>query len=231
MKLTIDQIACALDLPRRKIERWIRQGRIPLNRRGDACIFNRQALERWAEAHHLRFDLEGETPERCTRPPSESLVSALAQGGIHYAIEGQGVADIINAVVERLTMIAPDIKSELAAKLIERENLTSTGLGNGIAVPHPREPESLAIASASISACYLKTPVDFNALDGKPVSLLFVLLSPSVRIHLQLLSRLSYCLRDKAFVGFLHQCPDPERLHAEFAALEARWERTASPGV
>lgn len=143
---------------------------------------------------------------------------------------GHTVSEIIQSAVDRLTLIAPDLKPKLVDKLIERENLTSTGLGNGIAVPHPREPESLSIASASISACYLADPVDFNALDGQPVRLLFLLLSPSVRTHLQLLSRLSYCLRDKAFIAFLHSCPETDKLREQFAAMEAQWERTAGPG-
>jgi PTS system nitrogen regulatory IIA component len=226
MKMTIDQIACALALPQRKIERWIRQGRIPLNRRGDTCIFDRIALERWAEEHHLRFSTETSPSGNGKRAPAENLRSALDRGGIHYAIEGHAVDEIIGNAVECLTVVAPEIKSNLVAKLLERENLTSTGLGNGIAVPHPREPESLSITTASISACYLKSPVDFKALDGKPVSLLFILLSPSVRTHLQILSRLSYCLRDRAFVTFLHSSPQPDKLRERFAAMEVQWEHT-----
>jgi PTS system nitrogen regulatory IIA component len=231
MRLPIEQIAGALGLPRRKIERWIRQGRIPLNRRGDVCTFDRRALERWAREHHLNFRVDHDRRSTGDRPPAESLVGALDQGGIHYAIPGQRVDAVIHAAVERLAVVAPEIRPELAARLIERENLTSTGLGNGIAVPHPREPERLALATASISACYLETPVDFNALDGKPVHLLFVLLAPSVRTHLQLLSRLSYCLRDKAFVAFLHSSPEADALRAKFDAMEKEWERSAgSPG-
>jgi PTS system nitrogen regulatory IIA component len=229
MKLTIEQIATSLDLPPGKIERWIRQGRIPLNRRGDACTFDRQTLETWAEAHHLRFCVDSERPLTCGSPAAESLISALDQGGIHYDIEGQDVSAILLSAVERLKVVAPETKPELVDRLIERENLTSTGLGNGIAVPHPREPENLSIAIPSISACYLKEPVDFSAIDGRPVMMLFILLSPSVRTHLQLLSRLSYCLRDKAFVAFLQSCPGPEDLRKRFAAMEAKWERAARP--
>ena len=229
MKLPIEQIAAALQLPRRKIERWIRQGHIPLNRCGDDCTFDRQALERWAREHHLQFCMDSEHQAVGGQPAAESLMAALDTGGIHYGIEGQDVPEIITAAVDRLTVVAPEVKPDLVAKLIERENLTSTGLGNGIAVPHPREPESLPIVSASIAACYLKTPVDFNALDGKPVNLLFVLLSPSVRTHLQILSRLSYCLRDKAFVAFLHSCPEPGTLREKFEAMEVRWEHSTGP--
>ncbi len=231
MKLTIEQMASALDLPRSKIERWIRQGRIPLNRRGDECTFDRQGLERWARQHHLRFVIEQGGAEPGGRPPAESFVAALTQGGIHYDIEGETVPEVMHSAVARLSVVAPESKPDLVAKLIERENLTSTGLGNGIAVPHPREPESLAIASPSIAACYLKQSVDFNALDGKPVMLLFVLLSPSVRSHLQLLSRLSYGLRNRDFVGFLQRTPEPEALIKEVAALEAQSETTSRSAV
>lgn len=231
MKLTIEQIACALDLPHSKIERWIRQGRIPLNRHGDECTFDRQGLERWARQHHLRFVIERGGPETGGRPPAESLLAALEQGGIHYDIEGATVPDVMRSTVARLSVVAPDSKTDLVAKLIERENLTSTGLGNGIAIPHPRDPESLAIKSPSIAACYLKQPVDFNALDGKPVMLLFVLLSPSVRTHLQLLSRLSYGLRNRAFVSFLQRTPESEALMKEVAALEVQSENASRSPV
>ncbi len=231
MKLTIEQMACALDLPRSKIERWIRQGRIPLNRHGDECTVDRQGLERWARQHHLRFVIERGGPEPGGRPPVESLLTALTQGGIHYDIEGEAVPDVMRSAVARLGVVAPETKPDLVAKLIERENLTSTGLGNGIAVPHPREPESLAIASPAIAACYLEQPVDFNALDGKPVMLLFMLLSPSVRTHLQLLSRLSYGLRNRDFISFLQRTPEPEVLMKEVAALEAQSENTSRSPV
>ncbi len=227
MKLPIEQIAEALELPRRKIERWIRQGRIPLTRRGDICTFDRLSLERWAREHHLKFCIDTDRRSDGKRPPAESLLGALDQGGVHYAIAGQSVDAVIHAAVERLAVVAPEIRPELAARLIERENLTSTGLGNGIAVPHPRDPERLAMTTASIAACYLETPVDFNALDGQPVHLLFVLLSPSVRTHLQLLSRLSFCLRDKAFVAFLHSSPEADALRAKLEAMEKEWERSA----
>jgi PTS system nitrogen regulatory IIA component len=229
MKLNLEQIATALALPQGKIERWIRQGRIPLNRQGDTCTFDRQALERWADAHHLKFCDDGERQSSRGTPPAESLISALDRGGIHYDIEGQDVAAILRSTVDRLTAVAPQTKPDLVARLIERENLTSTGLGNGIAVPHPREPENLSIDAPSISACYLQAPVDFGAIDGRPVVLLFVLLSPSVRTHLQLLSRLSYCLRDKDFVAFLHSCPGPDDLRERFTAMEDKWERAARP--
>ena len=87
------------------------------------------------------------------------------------------------------------------------------------------------MAGDAMAACYLEQPVDFNALDGKPVMLLFMLLSPSVRTHLQLLSRLSYGLRNRDFISFLQRTPEPEVLMKEVAALEAQSENTSRSPV
>jgi mannitol/fructose-specific phosphotransferase system IIA component (Ntr-type) len=73
--------------------------------------------------------------------------------------------------------------------------LQSTGVGDGIALPHVRNPAVLELATPMVCLCFLEAPVEFNALDGKPVNTLFVPLSPDVRIHLHLLSRISFALR------------------------------------
>ena len=98
--------------------------------------------------------------------------------------------------------------------------MASTGIGNGIAIPHPRDPLSRPPEMPAITTCFLKKPVDFNAIDDQPVSVCFVLISPTVKHHLHLLSRLSYCIRDKAFVAFLHRHPDAVDLYSRVAAVE-----------
>jgi nitrogen PTS system EIIA component len=57
-------------------------------------------------------------------------------------------------------------------------------------------------------------------VDGLPVFVLFILLSPSVKIHLHLLSRLAFCVRDASFVDFLKQVPSPEELLEKVKNLE-----------
>ncbi len=63
-----------------------------------------------------------------------------------------------------------------------------------------------------LSVCYLDTPVDYRAIDNRPLSILFFLLCPSLNMHLQLLSVLSFCLRDSQFTEFLKSKPDPNKL-------------------
>jgi PTS system nitrogen regulatory IIA component len=97
-----------------------------------------------------------------------------------------------------------------------REMLASTGLGGGIAVPHPRSPIVLDVqVPPTMLLCFLQKPIDFGAIDGKPVWALFLLLSPTVPDHLRLLSQLSYALHDPKVRSLLKE-------HAPFEALIAR---------
>ena len=94
------------------------------------------------------------------------------------------------AALERLEeFFAP--RSSRAA-ILAREALGSTGIGDGIAIPRVRNPIVLHLSRPIVTLCFLERPVDFGALDGQPVTTLFTLISPTVRAHLHLLSRLSY---------------------------------------
>ena len=80
--------------------------------------------------------------------------------------------------------------------LLAREMAGSTAIGDGIAIPHVRNPIVLSTEQPAATLCFLAHPVDFGSLDGQPVSVLFTLVSPTVRAHLHLLSLLSFTLRD-----------------------------------
>src|SRR5438067_6676418 len=83
--------------------------------------------------------------------------------------------------------------------LLAREALGSTGIGKGIAIPHVRNPIVLHLSRPMVTLCFLERAVDFGAIDRKPVTTLFTLISPTVRAHLHLLSRLGFALRDPKF--------------------------------
>ena len=94
---------------------------------------------------------------------------------------------------------------------LAREASASTGVGGGIALPHVRNPIVLHVPRPLITLAFLDRPVDFGALDGKPVQVLFSLISPTTRAHLQLLSRLSFALHDGHFRELLlRQAPREE---------------------
>jgi len=97
--------------------------------------------------------------------------------------------------------------------LLERERLGTTGVGDGVAIPHGTVPglEGLVGLFARLAK-----PVDFDAPDDRPVDIVFLLLAPetSGASHLKALARVSRVLRDKAACQKLRECDDPKQLFA-----------------
>lgn len=101
---------------------------------------------------------------------------------------------------------------EVFDSLFSREKLGSTGLGYGIAIPHGR------IKHLQDTACVflrLNTPIDFDAPDGQPVDLVFVLLAPAAatEVHLQILGELAAMFSDESFRRQLRAAPDAAALY------------------
>ncbi|WP_319404655.1 PTS sugar transporter subunit IIA [uncultured Desulfosarcina sp.] len=220
MKLPIKTAAEALNLPVSTIERWIRQGRIPIQRSGTDVVFSHAALEKWAATHNLPFSPNGDPADDHLPEALESLVLAMQRGKVCHRVAGDDAAAALRSAVDCIDFLAEDIREELLVKLMERERLASTGIGNGIAIPHPRDPLSRPPETPVITTCFLEMPVKFNAIDDQPVFVFFLLISPTVKHHLHLLSRLSYCIRDRAFVSFLNQRPDAVALYSRIAEFE-----------
>jgi nitrogen PTS system EIIA component len=97
--------------------------------------------------------------------------------------------------------------------LMQREKLGTTGLGDGIAIPHARVPELDGITGFFAR---LSRPVDFDALDGQPVDLVFLLLAPdgAGADHLKALARVARVLRDAELCEALRRAERPEEAHA-----------------
>lgn len=231
MQLDLQEFAQCLDIPPTTVERWIRQGRIPVRRRGSLCEFSQSLIEKWAEANHLKFVPPGEKrhPEAEKADASlDDLPSVMRRGGVFYDIIGKSVSEVLWSAVTKMPYFeTPEQKKALYASLEKREEMMSTGIGKGVAIPHPRTPMTESNFPAFITTCFLKTPIDYQAIDKKPVFVLFLLVSPSARLHLHLLAQLSFCLRDEAFLKFLGKYPTPEELYGNIAEFSERIESSA----
>src|SRR3984957_10220580 len=100
--------------------------------------------------------------------------------------------------------------------LLQREKLGSTGVGNGIAIPHGKLPKLTRLFGLFAR---LDRPIDFEALDGQPVDLIFLLLAPegAGADHLKALARVARLLRDADIVPKLRQSRDADALYAVLA--------------
>ncbi|MDP1525507.1 MAG: PTS IIA-like nitrogen regulatory protein PtsN [Rhodocyclaceae bacterium] len=111
-------------------------------------------------------------------------------------------------------------RSTVYDALFAREKMGSTGLGLGIAIPHGR---IKGLKEAYGAFLRLASPVQFDAPDGQPVSLIFVLLVPEAATehHLQMLSELAQMFSDKGFREQLTAAPDAAAVHALFAQWQS----------
>ena len=127
--------------------------------------------------------------------------------------------DAVGALFERNSGLS---KSVVIASLAARERLGSTGLGQGIAIPHGR---IKGLTQATGAFVRLHAPIPFDAPDGRPVEQVFVLLVPeqATEAHLQLLSELAQMFSARAFRDQLSAAGDP----AELAQLFATWKPAA----
>lgn len=222
MQLSVSDVAQLLNVSEKTVYRWLQQGKLPAYRLGQQFRFNRAELLEWATAQRVAI-----SPEAFAEPeaePTASFTEALRAGGIFYRVAGADKRGVLRAAVDALRLPDEVDRDMLFAVLLARESLASTGIGDGIAIPHVRNPIVLHLTRPSVSLCFLEHPVDFGAIDAKPVEVLFIITSPTVRAHLHLLSRLAYALRQPGLRDALLAQPNRERIFELFAAAEAPLE-------
>ena len=199
MKLTVRDAAQLLSVTEKTIYRWIKQGSIPAYQISDQYRFNRAELLEWATSRRINVSPEIFAEPNGSEVPPPSLSEALKAGGVHYRVGGTDKPSVLHAIVDMIKLPEEVDREFLYQVLLAREALGSTGMGEGIAIPHVRTPIVLHLARPLVTLCFLERPVDFGAIDGQPVRTLFTLISPTVRAHLHLLSRLGFALRDPDF--------------------------------
>jgi PTS system nitrogen regulatory IIA component len=218
MKISVREAARMLEVSEKTIYRWIEQKKLPVHRINDQYRFNRAELLEWATTQRVPVSVEiFREPEG---EPLPSLSEALAAGGIHYRVPGATRDEALRQVVSLMRLPEEVDREYLYQMLLARETLGSTGVGDGIAIPHVRNPVVLHVRPAA-TLCFLEQPVDFGSLDGLPVRALFLLVSPTTRTHLHLLSRLSAALHDPELKHLIVEQGGRSEILSAFERVEA----------
>jgi nitrogen PTS system EIIA component len=217
MQLTVKEAAKFLDVPERQIFAWIDDGEIPFSRGHGGIRFNEAELLEWATSRRLPASHELQS----TNGEASSLADAPSLGGVHHGVAAADRDAAIRAVVERMALGAAADREALVAIMLAREAGGSTAVGDGIAIPHVRAPVVQSGARPAIALCTLARPIEFGARDKKPVHTLFLLATPTVSAHLQILARLAAALHDPEFKGAVLRRAPAEELLAHARRLDA----------
>ena len=142
-----------------------------------------------------------------------ALADLIPQGGVNVDLGASSRKQALQAMSEiaaNLTGLAP---RAIFDAVLQRERLGSTGVGQGVAIPHARLPGVNAVVGVFAR---LHTPVDFESIDGRPADLIFMLIAPedAGAEHLKALARVSRLLRREDVRQRLRAAPDNEAVQA-----------------
>ena len=229
MDLTVHDVAALCRVTERTVYRWIKASAIPTYRIGDHYRFNRAELLAWASRTRIGMPTDALAEEPADRAPLPRVSDALALGGIHYRVGGATKNEVLRAAGQ--VMHVPDDidRAILVRMLLAREALATTAVGNGIAIPHARNPIVLCVPRTLVALCFLEQGVAFGALDGKPVHSLLVLVAKTVREHLHVLARLAFMLHDPALLESLRRQDARAAIMHQIARLEQQVQHPAAP--
>ena len=141
------------------------------------------------------------------------LSDLIAPSAIIPALKVNTKKQAIQELAARAAALTDQNERAILEILLQREKLGSTGVGNGVAIPHGK----LAKLGGLFGLfARLERPIDFEALDGQPVDLIFLLLAPEAAgaDHLKALARVARLLRDPEIARRLRESRDSDALYA-----------------
>lgn len=141
------------------------------------------------------------------------LEDLLSPQGVIHNLRAKCKRDVLQALADQAGRILGRPSSEIMATLLEREQLGSTGVGDGVALPHGKMPDLQKIVGV---LARLETPVSFDSVDDQPVDLVFMLLAPAnaTAAHLKALAKVSRLFRDSDARDALRGAESAEALFA-----------------
>ena len=150
-------------------------------------------------------------------PAVKRIADFLLSEDILLDVDVSSKSQLIDEIGRHMQQVHGMAQQSVAVSLSHREQIGSTGLGEGVAIPHARVKN---LERVQVAYMRLKSPIPFDAPDGKPVSDVLVLLAPkqATEEHLRILAEAAQLLSDRRFRYRLHLCGDPLQVKRLFEA-------------
>lgn len=226
--LDLDGVASYLHLTPADIEQRVKNREIPFEKRGDRVVFCKSEIDAWASQRILGLPGQrlADYHQKSTRharkilAPETILPEMLRSGAVASAMTSKTRASVLRdlvALAEKTGNLA-DPKT-LLASLEAREELCSTAVPGGFALPHPRSHEPYLFETSFIVVGRPVQEIHFGAPDGRPTHLFFLLCCQDDRLHLHTLARLCLIALKTKVLDQLRDAPDAGTMrHAIIAA-------------
>lgn len=150
-----------------------------------------------------------------------TLTDLLSPAAVISPLRANGKKQALQELAQHAATLTGLPDREIFEALLQRERLGSTGIGEGIAIPHGRMP-----GIERLVGLFARTerPIDFDALDGQPVDIIFVLIAPegAGADHLKALARVARVLRNQTVLEQVRKIRDPAMIYAVLAESAAQ---------
>jgi len=153
-----------------------------------------------------------------------NLSSLIERGGIYHNVPGATPQDLLAAVINCLPSIPSLDVNKLYREILEREALVSTGIGQGIALPHPRNPMMGEGGAPFVAVIFPVQPLDWNAPDGEKVHTVFLIVSSSTKQHLATLSKINFLCQQEEFYSLITAKASEETIIMAIRKAEISWK-------
>ncbi|MFT7579286.1 MAG: CIC family chloride channel protein [Myxococcota bacterium] len=150
-----------------------------------------------------------------------SVAASVRRGAILPHLSASTPGEALVRMVAATPLPIESDRARLVELLLERESLGSTAIGSGFALPHPHADDLEGIVAPIIAIGMFDTPIEWNALDEKPVRSVCLLLAPSGDVHLAMLSGLARALMDPTLAMMLESHATEDAILNRLDALEA----------
>lgn len=215
MILTLKELANHLRVNERTILRMQKSGQIKGIKVGGQWRFNGSQIDALffpgspVSDGSAAVPLSEFSPDRSGVPLSRLLRENRIIAEMEATTAEEAVDELMGPVVSGNLCLEP---RQLRRAILDREKMLSTGVGNGIAIPHPRNPVTTLAEPAVVVAGRSSKGIDFGAVDGKPVFVFFLIASQTVQTHLHILGCLARICSSSDAVTDLKAAPDSEKI-------------------
>jgi PTS system nitrogen regulatory IIA component len=225
----VEEVAGYLHLTSADVERRVKDRVIPFEKRGERVVFRKRDIDAWASQRILNLSEERleEYHRKSTRgtreilPHEAILPGMLGRGAVDSAMTSKTKSSVLRdlvALAEKTGQVADP--KELLESLETREELCSTALPGGLAIPHPRFHQPYLFESSFIVVGRPIQEIHFGSPDGSPTVLIFLLCCQDDRIHLHTLSHICMMALKTEMLSQLRAAPDAAAMRECIIAAE-----------
>jgi len=218
--LTIQDVARMLGTDVRRVERMAQRGEIPCQKVGGQFRFNRAQITEWLQqqmggmSHDHLAEVDAGMTQQRQAGQDEAIIAPLLRPEAVTTNLGSRTKDStlreLVALAQETGLVIDD--RALLEAVLHREELCSTAMERGIAIPHPRRPLPDAISEPILVVAKTPQGIAFGAPDGRLTTLFFLTVSQDDRHHLHILARLCRMLNDEKFVARLEEAETPTEM-------------------